>query len=115
MKTIFRLFLLAGVVALAACFRSDIQRHEIRAPDMKTPEQAQIIARAFNATTDAQAIRDVQYDLNRHVVTVTFDSRRTARRNLEVTVAEAGFPVVLPSAPPAPQYGREARPSKESR
>ena len=102
---------LAALVLMgSACFRADIQAHQIIVPELSTEEQAALIRAAFSYTTDTSAVRRVEIDLNRKIVTVTYNSRRTARRNLEFTVADVGFhandlpptPRRRSAAPPAP-------------
>ena len=75
----------------SACFRADIQTHTIIVPELSTEEQAALIRAAFDYTTDTSAVRHVEIDLKQKVVTVTYNSQRTARRNLEFTIADIGF------------------------
>lgn len=84
-------FVAALILAGSACFRPNIQTHEIIVPELATEEQAALIRAAMSYTTDTSAVKRVDIDLKRKAVTVTYNSQRTARRNLEFTIADLGF------------------------
>ncbi|MBP7275984.1 MAG: heavy-metal-associated domain-containing protein [Kiritimatiellae bacterium] len=103
------LLLSAAIFAICgACFRADIQRHEIHVPDLATVADATLIRAALLTTTDTSAVHRVEVDLADHRVTITYDSRRTARRNLEHAIADAGFHAN--DLPPAPRRRMAATP-----
>lgn len=89
-----RLCAVAGAVLLgcaAGCFRNTVSEMELDIPAMTNPAAAERVEQALGTLGDA--VKSVQTDPARHVVTVRFDNVRLGRRNVEVAVAHAGFAV----------------------
>ncbi|MCX7819168.1 MAG: hypothetical protein N2652_08180 [Kiritimatiellae bacterium] len=79
----------AAVVA-AGCFREVIRTFEIRVPQMRTPQAAQMIEQALRVF-DTNILIRVETDLSNRVVRVTYNSERAARRNFERAIVVLGF------------------------
>jgi hypothetical protein len=101
--------LVLGLLAVAAagCFRANIQTHEIHVPEMSDDRVAERLAWHLTYTTDTSAVQRVEADLDRRVLIVTYDSRQTARKNLEHLISAQGFtandlPPRVASTIPAP-------------
>ena len=94
MQKIFRALALAcAAVVLAAapgCFRQVIQTVEVNIPQMKTDTGAGLVRQALGFF-DTNTVLKIDTDINKHKAWVTFDSTRAARRNVEKTIALAGF------------------------
>jgi hypothetical protein len=78
-------------VSAAGCFRANIQTHEIHVPEMSDARVADRLAWHLTYTTDTSAVQRVEADLDRRVLIVTYDSRQTARKNLEHLISAQGF------------------------
>jgi len=76
------------VVCLAGCRKQDIRTTVVAVPGLKNPAGAQIIQDAFMRQPGIKVIRP---DFQQHTLTVTYDSMVTARKNIEFTIAGAGF------------------------
>lgn len=115
MRPMLILLSVAALLTGAACFRADIRSHDIRVPELSTEEQAAMIRAAMSYTTDTAAVRRVEVNLAERRVTIVYDSRRTARRNLEHAIADLGFhandlPPTPRRRPPAPAPSPEPTP-----
>lgn len=100
------LLLLFFVLAAGGCRKRDVRTTVIDVPGMADAAAAQ---RIQDALLSKQGIQSAIPDLERHRLTVTYDSMVTARKNVEFTIAEAGFDAndipaqaVRPAAPPSP-------------
>jgi len=76
------------VVCLTGCRQQDMRTVEIAVPGLKNPACAQIIQDAF---VRQPGIKTVRPDFQQHTLTVTYDSMLIARKNIEFTIAGAGF------------------------
>ena len=86
LKTLLPVTLL--IFCLAGCRRHDIRTTVIAVPDMKNAACAQVIQNAFMSQPGILTIRP---DLKQHALEITYDSMVIARKNLEFTIASAGF------------------------
>ena len=76
------------IACLAGCRKQDMRTVVVAVPGLKNPAGAQIIQNAFMRQPGIKAI---QPDCQRHTLTVTYDSMVIARKNIEFTIAGAGF------------------------
>lgn len=84
---------MCGVVAAllaAGCFREVIRTFEIRVPQMRTPQAAQMVEQALRGF-DTNILIRVETDPSNRVVRVTYNSERAARRNFERAIVLLGF------------------------
>ena len=76
------------LVCLAGCRKQDMRTVVISVPGLKNPACTQIIQDAFMRQ---QGIKAIHPDFQQHTLTVTYDSMVIARKNIEFTIAGAGF------------------------
>jgi len=76
------------IVCLAGCRKQDMRTVVAAVPGLKNPACAQIIQDAFMRQPGIKAI---QPDFQKRTLTVTYDSMVIARKNIEFTIAGAGF------------------------
>ena len=76
------------IICLTGCRKQDMRTAVISVPNLKNQACVQIIQDAFMRQ---QGIKDVQPDFQHHTLTVTYDSMVIARKNIEFTIASAGF------------------------
>lgn len=85
-------FVLTAVVVAfvfcASCRQQDIREVTIKTPGMKNPACAKIIQDAFVRQAGIVSIRP---DFQKHEITVTYNSMVIAIKNIEFTIAAAGF------------------------
>lgn len=92
-KPLLILLLTAVILTCGACFvrpRNDIHTHTFRVPKVKSPECGQLI---LNVLAKVGGITDVKPNSADGTLTISFDSRTTALKNIEFALAEAGFDV----------------------
>ncbi len=82
------LLALAGILLGGACYRQDILTVEIHVPQMRETECSRIIIRALREVDGIQSVRP---DTENRVLTVTYNARKLALKNIEHTLAEQGF------------------------
>ncbi len=83
-----------AVLALAAsagCYRRDVRTVSIRTPDMDSDEAARRVIEAFAPYRELGMVLDVEPNVPERTVTVVYDSREAALKNLEYWIARAGF------------------------
>lgn len=76
------------IVCLAGCRKQDVRTAVISVPGMTNAACAQTIQDAFMRQPGIKAIRP---DFQQRTLTVTYDSMVIARKNIEFTIAGAGF------------------------
>lgn len=103
---IYCCLLLLLVGGLASCRRQDVRTVVISVPEMKNEA---CVSRVRTALETVQAVNPawISPDLERREVTVRYDSVRHSLRNLEFTIADAGFAV---NDVPANQLAQQALP-----
>jgi hypothetical protein len=89
-----------AVLASTGCYREVIRTFDIRVPQMKSQAAADIVERTIRSF-DTNIVVAVKSDPGRHVVTVTYNSERAARRNFEQALVLAGFDANDLTADPA--------------
>ncbi|NLE67709.1 MAG: heavy-metal-associated domain-containing protein [Lentisphaerae bacterium] len=76
----------------ASCRKADMRKVDISVPGMTNQACATLVQNSFMTPQGVmQGIKTIQPDLTRRVVTITYDSMKLARKNLEYTIAGAGF------------------------
>jgi cation transport ATPase len=76
------------IVCLAGCRKQDMRTVVVAVPGLKNQACAQVIQNAFMRQPGIKAIWP---DFQQHTLTVTYDSMVIARKNIEFTIAGAGF------------------------
>ncbi|MBI2440618.1 MAG: heavy-metal-associated domain-containing protein [Lentisphaerae bacterium] len=76
------------IISLIGCRQHDIREATIAVPGLKDPACAQIIQEAFMRQPGIKTIRP---DFQARTLTVVYDSMVIARKNIEYTIAGAGF------------------------
>jgi len=75
-----------------ACFRKDVQTLSVQVPGMKTETCASLIKNAFTTPEGpVEGVLQVNTDVESRMVYVTYDSRKTAIKNIEYTIVHLGF------------------------
>ncbi|MBU0678038.1 MAG: heavy-metal-associated domain-containing protein [Verrucomicrobia bacterium] len=77
-------------LAAAGCFRQNVVSRNFTVPAMKTPECAAIIQDALSGVDGYVSSRPY---VESRTITVTYNSRTVAGKNIELTIARAGFDV----------------------
>jgi hypothetical protein len=96
--------ILAGILAvllllgLGACRKTDIRTVVIQVPGMKNAACAKIVQDAF-LRQPTGAILSIRPDTQKRELTVTYNSMVVAHKNLEATIASAGFDAFTVIAP----------------
>jgi len=72
------------------CFRPHIVTVDISVPQMRSPDCASLVERALGSYEE-EAILETATDIDRQILTVTYDQRRLALKNLEYSLTAAGF------------------------
>jgi copper chaperone CopZ len=78
--------LLAGI--MLGCRQQDMRTVVVKAPGMKNSACARVIQDAFMRQ---QGIQSIQPNIEQRTLTVTYDSMVIAQKNIEYTIAGAGF------------------------
>ncbi len=88
MKLFSAILAAALLIGLGGCRKQDVRTVVIKTPEMKNAACAKLIQDAFIRQPGIVSIRP---DFERRELTVTYNSMVVARKNLEFTVAGAGF------------------------
>jgi len=88
MKRTLSVFLM--LLALSACRRSDVRTVHIYVPGMKNAACANVIANALGREQNIPP-KDIEIDMAERVVTIRYESLKRSVKNLEFTIADAGF------------------------
>lgn len=81
---------LIGVLALTGCFRQDLITVEIEVPAMRTAEDRAKVLQALSGL-EKEAVQHADLDAESQKVTITYNSTRLARKNIEHAIAAAGY------------------------
>lgn len=76
------------ILCLMGCRKQDVRTAVVSVPNLKNTTCAQIIQDAFMRQPGIKAIHP---DFQQRTLTVTYDSMVIARKNIEYTIAGAGF------------------------
>ncbi len=89
-RAFFSLLLLASMLGGASCRVEDVTTVTIKVPELKNAACADLVTGTL--VTDQKIPRDqIKVDLAARTVTVTYDTMKRARKNLEIAIAEVGF------------------------
>lgn len=105
------LFCVAGLMVpafLAACYRQDILTVDISVPQMGSPQCRSLVLQALGRLEQDAIIRAAP-NIETRVLTITYDSRRLALKNIEYAITAAGFDA---NEEQAPQEARDALPAE---
>lgn len=84
--------ILGLALVTTSCRKDDIRTTDISVPGMTNSACAKIIQDSFTTPQGVmQGIMTIQPDLLKKEVKITYDSMKLARKNLEYTIAAAGF------------------------
>ena len=86
-------FLLSFAVMLTlvcGCYRKDERTIELKIPKLTSAECSQHV---LNALTKMEGIKGASPDLANQTLSVTYNARLTASKNVEYAITEAGFDV----------------------
>jgi copper chaperone CopZ len=78
------------MAALASCRRNDFRTITIDVPGMKSDARVAIVSNKVRQIQGVQSA-PILIDRERRSVTVTYDSLVLSLKNIEATIAEAGF------------------------
>ena len=90
MKSVTLWAILGLSLVAVSCRTKDIRTVLVYVPEMKNVACSEIVARAISKSTGVDASK-TRVDLSTRTVTVTYDSLVTALKNIEFSIAEAGF------------------------
>ena len=79
---------LTCLLLMTGCYRQDVMTMEIEISQMRHAECSRII---INALQNVEGIKYVDPDMELRILTVSYDSRTLALKNIEYIIAEAGF------------------------
>ncbi len=90
MKRIITSLALAAALAGAACgcFRQDVRSLVVSVPQLRSSDCAKVIQ---DALVRIEGIVSAQPDLDNKTMTVTYDGRKLAIKNIEFLIAGVGF------------------------
>jgi copper chaperone CopZ len=106
MRTVLALLAVAMMVACASCRMSDVRTFTFKAPQVTGESCRKVVDEVLRKTDGVDAEKTV-YGVG--TITVTYDSLKLARKNIEHAIAAAGFDVGETPANPA---AREALPAE---
>ncbi len=84
---------------IAGCFRQDILTVDISIPQMRAPECRRLVLQALGRL-EQDAISRADPNIETGILTITYDSRRVALKNIEYAITAAGFDANEEKAPP---------------
>ena len=89
----FTIYLVATAALLGGCFRPDNRTITVSVPQMKTQDCATRIVEAFKMgrPDHVDGVISVVPNITKGTVEVTFESLKLSIKNVEVTIATAGF------------------------
>ena len=91
---VFRLLALAVIALyLTGCYRQDVVTIEVKIPQLKSPQCADIIQKSLEKynTPKLIIIKSIQFDYTTKSAKITYDAGQTAVRNIQHWIAESGF------------------------
>lgn len=94
-------------VLLTGCFRQDVVTVDISIPQMKSSECRRLVMQALNSL-EHDAIKQAAPNIQTGVLQITYDSKRLALKNIEYSIAAAGFDA---NEEKAPAEARDALPA----
>lgn len=79
------------LVMSVSCRRTDVRTVLVSVPEMRNRACAEVIVKALSSSMGVKGGSDIKVDLVARTVSVQYESLLTARKNVEYTIAEAGF------------------------
>lgn len=84
------IFVLAGVLAVVGCRKQDVRTVTVSVPEMRNRACAKVIGDALSRQMGVKPTK-LKFDLSTRTVDVPYDSLFVAKKNIEFTIADAGF------------------------
>ena len=84
------LLMMIAATCVFSCRKQDIRKAAIHVPDMKSTACAEIVIKALGKGQGVAAAR-IEVHLESRTIIVDYDSLKHSLKNLEFTVAKAGF------------------------
>ena len=92
MNKIFLSMLCVVAVALVGCRRVDERTFTIDVPQATAADEPKLrAALAMYGGIDAKDPTAIRFDAAKHQLTVRYDSMQLAKKNIEISLAQAGF------------------------
>ncbi len=88
MRVLLGILVAALLLSLNACRKQDIRVAVIKTPGLKNAACAKIIQDAF---LQQPGIKSISPDFEKRELVITYNSMLLARKNLEYSIAQAGF------------------------
>ena len=100
-----RTFLAAVALVVAGCRVSDVRDMSINLPGLQSDEDKAKITQAI-AALPGIVQESLQFDKEKKILTLRYDSMQIAHKNIEIAIAEAGYdangiPAIKPDPAPA--------------
>ncbi len=108
MKRLVLVLLVVVAGMTASCRRVDPREIKVKVPDMKNEKCAELVAKGVSRLPGVDT-KNIRVDLVNRTVTVNYDSLQLAIKNIEFSIAEAGFTAIAET--PFPNKGVPARPN----
>ena len=96
-KALVVVLVLLAVLLGSSCRRTDYRVYKIRVPELKNERCVEVIRDAFVRYAQQQSMESairvdrISFNLDGRWVVVEYDSMKVALKNLEHTIADAGF------------------------
>lgn len=88
-KRVFLSFIVAMAVG-TSCYRKDIRTIQLSVPKLSSKECSQHV---LNALSTMEGITNMNIEGTNRILAITYDARKTAFKNIEYAISEAGFDV----------------------
>jgi copper chaperone CopZ len=83
------MMLLLAALALTGCRRTDVREFSISIPELKENNVTKIVN---SISVYSGVIKDsIKVDVANRTITLKYDSMQIAKKNIEMSIAEAGF------------------------
>ena len=79
------------LLAMAGCYRQVEQTLEVRIPQMRTQQAADLVRASLSMFDTGTVLRVDTTDLSQRVARVTYDTTRAGRKNIEKAIAATGM------------------------
>lgn len=99
------LFVLSLLICLTGCRVADLRVMSVAVPEMKSEADVQKINKALSQLNGIER-ETVVFDIERGQITLSYDSMQLGHKNIEITIAEAGYNANQIKAIAPPDHGR---------
>ena len=82
-----------ALLAFAGCRQKDVREFAIDVPALTQEKEAAVTGAIHGALAACTGVdmASLQFDAANHRVTLTYDSMQTAKKNIEMAIAKAGY------------------------